>query len=345
MVSPENNLLVRLHKGAWRQDENFLTEALAHLLRHLLENEPQAAANLLGYLTEGFFALGYEEARGVEVRTQTFTAEGTPDLQLRAGEQLAILEVKSESDVREEQLSRYRDLLRDSGTPSTALVLLTRYPVTLSEGKERPKHVRWYQVAEWLDQERSRYQFQPVSAYLVNQFLDFLSARNMIMGQVTWELPGGVRALRALRDMLYEAAVSTGYRAQFRVGQDYIGVHLDKPNYWAGIYYDRPEVLIFETCARKVRQDAAERPNLPGRVYKWTTEQALGWYRELNLDSEAIHFFARSPASQRQVLEQFLRECRKTVEDIEIREEAKGAPPSEPSGTDGTDHASPPGNS
>ncbi len=70
MASPENNLLVRLHKWARRQDENFLTETFAHLLLHLLWEEPEAAVNLLQVVTAGFLVIPVRESRAVEVRTQ-----------------------------------------------------------------------------------------------------------------------------------------------------------------------------------------------------------------------------------------------------------------------------------
>jgi hypothetical protein len=84
MDLPANNLLLRLHKWAWRQDENFLTEAFAHLLVHLLENEPEAGLGLLKALTGGVLDLPPIEARGVEVRTHVTSSEGTPDLELRS---------------------------------------------------------------------------------------------------------------------------------------------------------------------------------------------------------------------------------------------------------------------
>src|SRR5262249_57144768 len=104
-----------------------------------------------------------------------------------ANKKLAIVEVKSQSEVNAEQLGRYRRFLEGSRAGSTALVLLTRYPAAVAESGARPDaFVRWYQVAEWLQQERHRYAFQAVSAFLVDQFLAFLTARNMTMGQVTW---------------------------------------------------------------------------------------------------------------------------------------------------------------
>src|SRR6516162_6194609 len=187
MASPSNNLLLRLHKWAWRQDENFLTEAFAHLLRYLLENEPEAAVAIVKTLTGGFLNLSYEEAKLLEVRTQVFLGEGTPDLELRTLKQLAYIEVKLESELGPLQLSRYRSLLQASGIEQTALFLLTRYPANVAEGEEKPDGLlRWYQVAEWISQERTRYSFKPVSSFLVDQFLEFLGARNMTMGQVTW---------------------------------------------------------------------------------------------------------------------------------------------------------------
>src|SRR5262245_36546762 len=120
MALPENNLLARLHKWAHRQDENFITEAFAHLLQHLLAEEPEAAIRILEAITGGFFRLTIQEARLVNIRTQIVLSEGTPDLEIRTLSQLAFLECKSESPADPEQLGRYRRLLAESGMASTA---------------------------------------------------------------------------------------------------------------------------------------------------------------------------------------------------------------------------------
>jgi hypothetical protein len=323
MPERENNLLLRLHKWAWRQDENFLTETLAHLLQHLLDHEPEAAVSLVSRLTGGRLNLPAREAKSLEVSTQVFTAEGTPDLKLRTADCLALVEVKSESEVKPDQLRRYLKLLQDSGLESgrTALVLLTRYPVALAEpDPQRLVFVRWYQVAEWLEHEKSRYAFQAVSAYLVDQFLSFLNARNMTMPQVTWELSGGVRALRALTDMLYEAANACGCQPQTFGDRNYMGVYLDKHLDWLGIHYDRPQMLEFSTHKRRVDKNAAERVGLEG-IFAWDDGEAHGWHRFLDLESEEAHFFARSKASQMQVLETFLKECLATVRRIQLQDQ------------------------
>lgn len=135
MASADDNLLLRLHKWAWRQDENFLTEAFAHLLQHLLSHEPEAAVGLLHSLTRGFLDLCPAEARSVEVRTQVFTAEGTPDLQLRTSKQTALLEVKCESDA-DPGLSRlkswsHKDLFKVALIPSCGETFGC-YPATIA---------------------------------------------------------------------------------------------------------------------------------------------------------------------------------------------------------------------
>lgn len=83
MPDKSRNLLVRLHKWASRQDENFLTECFAHLLVHLVDHEPEAACNILGRLTNGFLRLAVSDLRFLEVTTQITTLEGRPDLEIR----------------------------------------------------------------------------------------------------------------------------------------------------------------------------------------------------------------------------------------------------------------------
>lgn len=327
MEAQRNNLLARLHKWAHRQDENFITEAFAHLLQHLLDEEPEAGVHILEAVTGGFIRLKQEEARSVELRTQIVLSEGRPDLEIRTPKQLVYVEVKAESEVNPEQLRRYRRLLADSGVLSTALVLLTRYPVILAEGDEQPDtFVRWYHVAEWLEQESNRYRFRPVSSYLVNQFLGFLGARNMVMGQVTYEIFGGVRALRTFTDMLCEAAAACGLQALPSARPDYMGIkigaNLKKPDYYLGIYFDRPEVLVFQTDYRKVDPEAAARLGIEG-VAEWPTKQGHYWQRELNLQSEETAFSVRTKARQLQLLEKFLGACLDTVRRIEIHDETE----------------------
>ncbi|MCI0639389.1 MAG: hypothetical protein L0Y72_04510 [Gemmataceae bacterium] len=318
MESPENNLLVRLHKWASRQDENFLTEAFAHLGQHLLDHESEAGVGLIAFLTAGRIQLKPEEAKLVDVRTQIVQGEGTPDIEFRTPRHFAIIEVKSESEAHIGQLRKYRGILDQSGIDEKCLVLLTRYPVSFEGSPVQPDVFRrWHEIAEWLRQQSVERTFKAVSEFLVRQFRGFLEERNMSIGQVTWELSGGVKALRTLGDMLYEAAKACGTSAYIEATLQYFGVYLENRKYWIGVDMGHPEILCFSTDKARVDKEAAQRLEV-GSVFEWKDKKAFGWYREVNLESEEVHFFSRSKVGQLQYLEAFLKECVSIVGSIEV---------------------------
>lgn len=87
MATPANNLLFRLHRWAWRQDENFLTEAFAHLLTHLVEHEPEVGVRLANKVTGNLLAFDSKVDERVEVRTQVRGIDGKPDIEILSGKQ------------------------------------------------------------------------------------------------------------------------------------------------------------------------------------------------------------------------------------------------------------------
>jgi hypothetical protein len=302
----QDNLLVRLHKWAIRQDENFLTETFAYLLEYLAENEPEAAAEIVARITGRIITLSPHHMRVLDVQTQIGGEEGITDIELRTGQHFVIIEVKIEAQATEEQLRWYRRRLDHSPVTLKGLVLLTRYPAVMVAGADH--YLRWYEVAELIGLESSRYQFKATSQFLVDQFLGFLKARNMTMGQVTWEMTTGVRSLRNLVEMLYEAAAACDVRAEIRGHSEAIQVFLDGRKYIAEIRYNAPELLRFGTSSAPVDPRKVEELGI-GTTWQWRDDRTkVGWERDINLESEDVHFFARSKASQMQFLEQFLRE-------------------------------------
>src|SRR5205085_2584948 len=99
-------------------------------------------------------------------------------------------------------------------------------------------------------------------------------------------------------------------------GLDGLGLKIDERKYWVGVWFPEPEKLWFSTRCRIDPEKAAkigvgelgEETWVPGR----TT-----WNRGVELDSEPVHFFARSKVSQMQWLESFLRECLDQARPIE----------------------------
>src|SRR5580700_5178604 len=104
MATPSNNLFLRLHKWAARQDENFLTESLAVVLEQLLVLAPAVGTRLVSRLTGGFIDLTESDASTIAIRTQVEAVHGRPDLEIRATHHLAWIEVKAEAELRAGQL-------------------------------------------------------------------------------------------------------------------------------------------------------------------------------------------------------------------------------------------------
>ncbi|WP_165251208.1 PD-(D/E)XK nuclease family protein [Paludisphaera soli] len=306
-----NNLLSRLHRYASRQDENFVTEAFAYLLRHLLENEPNVAVRILSRLTGGILNASADQASSITVTTQVATEQGRPDLEISTLDSLIYVEAKVDSELGDRQLERYREeLQKQAGFAYRGLVLLSRYPVSV------PHSVaglvvsrRWYQVADWLlDELQGGSLGSDVSRFLVVQFTDFLTQRGVTMEAVGWQLVEGMKAFRGLLGLVQEALAALKITFQKTNGWESINFYLDAKNFWVGMSYDRPGILIFSTLLSPVGSDGVEKAGF-GRVEpEGNSPTGIKWVNELVLYSEDVHFFARSRASQLQCIEQFLKD-------------------------------------
>jgi hypothetical protein len=322
MASPANNLFLRLHKWALRQDENFLTESLAVVLEQLLVLAPAVGTHLVGRLTGGFIEVPPEDASAIDLRTQVEAGQGRPDLEIRIPKKLVWVEVKAESELRAGQLEGYRVLLGKCGVDQTRLVLLTRYPEVFQPGDARPDlEIRWFEFAEWLESELPASEAAgEVAGFLTRQFLDFLGARSMTLAQVGKYMPEGVRALSNLMNMLNEAAAACKVSVKKKAGWDYIGLDLDGRKYRVAVAFSEPEKLWFGT-PRRIDPDAAA--NLG-----WVPDRDGWWWVGVELDSESVHFFSRSKVSQMEWLEDFLRDCLAKARSIETPDQP--ALPEEP---------------
>lgn len=313
LVSDEDNLLVQLHKRVSKQDENFLTDAFGHLLRHLCRHEPDVAVRVLFQLTQGRLHVGAENLCEVQISTQVTTEQGRPDLEIRSVDHLVFVEAKKESRLGDRQMSRYRHDLARSGFPETTLILLTRYLVEPSEHERPDVLCRWYQVAAWLHAELEAGTLkEQISIFLVGQFVGFLRARNMTMEQVKKDLVGGVRSLRSLLAMLAEAIAShKSLRYRLESTLDYAGYYVNGGEFFVGLYHDWPGLLFFETWKYPVRADADKQA---GFGYIESDKEAPTgkiWADELQL--EDVHFFDLPREQQMQCIEKFLGRCLRAV--------------------------------
>jgi hypothetical protein len=322
-----SNLFESLRRWATGQDENFTTDAFAHLLRHLISEEPKTAARLLTKLTGqqcwDSLLQAPPQSRKLEIVTQDPGEEGVPDIKIKAPGAFVYIEVKVESDVDPDQLRRYRAEVdraaAHDGAHDKALVLLTRKPVNVAQLPAPPNlAIRWFQVGEWLDDELRLANGDGKSgatAYLIGQFSEFLKARGMSMEKISWQLGEGIRSLVALLQMLKEAAVNSGAEstaagaAMDSIGQSF---SIGSVWYWTGLVYSEPETLHF--AAYGVNKGLAEQIGHGSvKVWKPKEKNSYSWWDQLDLGSEKIHFFAKSMSSQIQCIEQFLKESIEAV--------------------------------
>lgn len=303
----KNNLLLNLYYGTWKKDENFHTEALVHLVRHLLQHEPVAAVNILKVITGGTLNLAPQDATSVSIKTQITTARGfRPDLEIRTTECLIYVEVKVEAGLHEGQLEEYRKALLESNFSKTCLALLTKYPVDLEKNGEEPDTtIRWYQIAEWLECELEQKTIQqPLSVYIVEQFLGFLKQRGLIVEKVSKEFIPGIQSLLNLLVMLERSLeLVKASSINFDIQWEWVGYFFkfDSGKYWIGFRYDHPQALLVE---EKTDKNSYEQIN--SDKYYWGDDEY--WYlrHQFDFSSEEMKFFELSKSAQLRYIEQFI---------------------------------------
>lgn len=309
-LAGHSNLLVCLSQWATRQDENFLTEAFVHLLRHLITEESKAALQLLTLVTGERLDVTADDLPLVEISTQVITDQGRPDIEIRFGGHLIYVEAKVESGLGEEQLKRYRQALDDSQKLLRTLVLLSRYAVSEKEVSEVPDvWLRWFQIGDLLHEQLDYDIIEaPESRYLARQLVSFLRSKGMIMDHVGWEMTSGVRSMLAFIKMLTEALNDLNISMKRSAGANFMGFWVtDAKNIWLGIRYTEPQSLRFHTYFKINPEDWLELG--AGQIEPLTdVEGGQSWCNTLELESEAVHFFARSRASQQEVLREFIQD-------------------------------------
>jgi hypothetical protein len=313
-----NNLLLKLHGWVSGQDENFVTEAFAHLLRHLLEHDPGCAARMLSNLTQGKVAASEWQTGLTEINTQVTVDKKRPDIEISAPGLLIYVEVKVESFLGSEQLGHYRKRLDASRVGRTYLVLLTQYEEQASENQQPDSVVRWYEVAHWLeDALRSGFVVQPSSLFLGEQFLQFMRGRRLTLDHVERELTVGARSLVSLHAMVGKGLIGASLNSfKIEMRSDWWGYNVELMRYFVGVYIKEASLLRFRTYGQAV--DAAKAESL-GCGKTWRKGTHVRWENVVDLDSKQIGFFEMSTSDQMRFIEGFVKESLELVELIAVQ--------------------------
>ncbi|MFO0964628.1 MAG: hypothetical protein U0793_03445 [Gemmataceae bacterium] len=299
----EPNLFSCLHRWLHRQDENFVTEAFAFVLAHLLECEADLGKQFVGWLCDA----DPSKTDGAAVKTQVHTDKGIPDIEIAGPGFCALVEAKKRSGVGPDQIRRYRKILAKCEAACKKLILVTLYP--LDESEDQPdRHVYWSDVADWLHKNQAS---DAVSQYLVKQFVDFLKEQAMTIEKVEWQYLEGMKAANHLIAMLAKAIKLAGIPVYEKSRWGLTGYYVDKKRFWAGIEHDWPEAIQFsfwEATHDPKRFKALKK----GEVYENTP------YFWLDLTEEDVHFFSRSAEGQLAVIKSFLEQSWKDAKACEL---------------------------
>ncbi len=343
-MSSENNLLIQLHKWAQYQDENFTTDAFAHLLRYLLKEDPPAGTAILDTLTGGSVQIHEDEASRVAISTQEHTEDhGIPDISITGSGFEVLVEVKVGAAVDQEQLEDYLEELATRDVPTTQLVLLTAYAPGLEEDFTRDVHaIRWHEVADALGAAVDARSLSETSRFLVSQFLGFLRYQEIVVERVQPGVAAGLEAysdrtgedsifLRGVRSpgVLAEEPQLTEFHALLVMmdlaltsvrGFDncrLVSGHKEdeegRDDLWVGYSVDRM-AYYFYVNIRDPEVLIFQR--FKGGVDPTTWDNTTGWMSDsygkprwsdqIDLASPDVGFFTHSKAKQVEILEEFL---------------------------------------
>lgn len=331
----KKNLFSPLYRwaSANRQGENFTTDAFAALLREMIGRELQLvgrdsglASRFLGWLCFDCEKCGFFGPK-TEVDTQWVDEHGRPDMRISDADEsaLALVEVKTFTNLRENQLQDYLKILDKEAAAKKSLVLLTAFDASVGD-HEKPliRWRRWHEVDKWLSDNRPN---EPVLRFLIKEFCSFLRETGMSFDHVEWEYVRGVKSLVDITNMIsqacYEKKVTSTCKTPgmgWSDGEPWVGVYSDRNQFSVGVRWHSPRFVRFQfeyasADPEKLKDERGWQQGADGR-----------WETPLDLESEDVHFFALITQHQKDRLADFI----KNAYDAAQRCTAANQPPPPP---------------
>lgn len=308
----DENIFSALAKYNSAIDENYLTESFVFVINSLLARERPVGLEILTQLCVKDNEFSFDIGEDISVSTQETTEQGRPDIKVFSSDKLIYIEVKHDSLLGPQQLERYKKALESSVANIKHVVLLTRFAIDFEEQEERPyKHVRWFEVYNWLANARAQ---DPVSVYLIDSFKSFLEVKQMSIQKVSWEYINGVPAFNNLINMMEVAIQGASLRVhQKSAGWDRKGFYVESTEFLCGIHYNNPLVVTFELTNKKnYNKELVDEPSYEVREGK----ERL-WFR---LPLEKIHFFSLTKDEQIEEITKFVSTAYSEAQQMRIKE-------------------------
>ncbi len=315
-MTSSGNIFSALAKYSSANEENYLTESFVFLVNSLLAKERAIGLEILTQLClKKDNECSFDVDEDVSISTQETTGQGTLDIKVSSPNKLIYIEVKDYSPVDPGQLKRYKKDLESSDIAIKRLILLTRFPLDLSEHQGIPdNHVRWFEVYNWLASAKDKTQ-NPVSGYLIESFMSFLEVKQMSIQKVGWEYINGVPALTNLINMI-EVAIQGAPLPIYgkSPGWDFKGFYVESKEFWCGIHYNNPLIITFEMMdKKKFNAKPVETPSYTvkeGRYRMW-----------FSLQLEDKHFFSLDKDEQLEEITKFVKTAYTEAQQMRVKEE------------------------
>jgi len=311
---PDEDIFSALAKYNSARDENYLTEAFVFLINSLLARECPIGLEILTQLCVENNEFSFGIGEDISISTQETTEQGRPDIKVSSPDKLIYIEVKHDSAVDPQQLARYKKALEPSAAAIKHVVLLTRFAVDFDAEQERPyKHVRWFEVYNWLTNARTRAK-DPISVYIIDSFKSFLEVKQMSIQKVGWEYINGVSALANLINMIEVAIQSASLPIYAKSpGWDFKGFYVESNELWCGVFYSDPLVVTFEIQNKKhFNSKLIDTPSYPMRENKYTI-----WFC---LQLEDKYFFSLDKDKQLEEITNFVKKAYSDAQQMRVKE-------------------------
>jgi len=309
------NIFSALAKYNSAIDENYLTESLVFVINTLLQQEPSVGLNILTQLCVKNNDFCFDADETVTISTQEMTEQGRPDIKVSTPDKLIYIEVKHDSPLGPQQISRYKRALESSVATVKHVVLLTRFAIDFEEQEEKPyKHVRWFEVYNWLEEAKVKLK-DPIAVYLIDSFNSFLEVKQMSLQKVGWEYINGVPALNNLVNMLEVAIQGASIPIYGKSpGWDYKGFWLEDREFISVIYYNDHLLITFELVdKRKYNKELLDESS-----YELREGKERLWFR---LDLEKRHFFSLDKNEQLEEITNFVKKAYSDAQQMRIKEQ------------------------
>jgi len=284
-----------LAQHAKANSENFLTDSFVVLLSSLLDGDRNNGLALLCDI----FGHPFDTLGEMGFLIRPWSIESIPDFVITTPNILIVVEVKEESKVDKKQLRAHRERFKDQ---CHKLILLSKYPESDCQGLV-DKHLYWFDIYDRLYEVQQSIK-DSISAFLLDDFLNFLRQKGLFMDKIEKEYKKGVCSLGNLLKMVQLSLSRIGPGcSRIVTDEDIYLVPTDKSNkFYCGISFADPNWLWLWLDKNSLRKNV----NVDQKYYPEEVSEDGKTYLELSFEIND-HFIRKNREEQLEAISDLLK--------------------------------------